>query len=105
MRQQVAALLGLGVPAEEQPQAQGLSCRLPCSHEFAPVTLGEFGVDRLARLVAERTEAGAVCTQGLNALRMQPRFGPPQKAAPLLATPLAVSPIAIATLRSQHTVP
>ena len=41
---------------------------------FDPLTLGEFGVDGLERLVAQRAQALAVFAKGLDDLRIHPRL-------------------------------
>ena len=57
VRQQVAEALRLAVPADEQTEAEGMLLHLPFHHEFDPLTLGEFGVGDLERLVAQRAQA------------------------------------------------
>src|SRR5712691_12324540 len=71
---------------------------LPCHHACDPLTLGECGVDGLARLVAQRTQACVVFATRLDDLRMHPRFGPDEKetalglyAAPRVQVDIATS--------------
>ena len=56
VRQEIAEALGPRVPAEDQPQAQGVSVDLPLHPEFDPLAFGEFGVDGLERLITQRAQ-------------------------------------------------
>ena len=72
------------VPAEDQPQAQGVSVNLPLHLEFDPLAFGEFGVDSPKRLITERAQPFPVFAKRLEHLRVHPGFGADEKEAALV---------------------
>ena len=90
VRQQVTKGLLTAVPADDQPQAQGAPVDLPLHHEFYPLAFGEFGVDGLERLVAQRAQPFPVFAKRLEHLRIHPGFGPDDKEAALILQALEI---------------
>ena len=82
--QERAEALGARVPADNQPQVQGVAVDLPSHPELDPLAFRQFGVDSLEGLVAQRAQAFTVLAKRLDDLRIHPRFGPDEKEAILV---------------------